>query len=490
MKNSKRFQINLPGELLQANIFKPDGRKYRNYVFIRFKQIDGGKTQLRQTIKKIAQKYLTSQSQQELDTINYKKSIRDGGNYKSASIINIGFTYPGMEQLLNSAALRNLTIDRSFRNGMRQSQARLQDYGDSWQDHKTERGSNVDCDWFYSESGTNEAGESGQPSGCPGDEKIDLHLRRVDMFISIASSDDEICVKKTTEIRDALSKSPGIGFLFTQAGVRLRNAATNKAESPLSFQEGFSDISDKDSLARRLLVKERWHLYSSGAPTYGTYLAFRKLEIHQDEWKKRVESLVGQLKPTVTTKKDESLESYAKALLMGRFENGTPLAISKEPLGHEYWTSEGKDLPFNYRDDPAGARCPLGAHVRAMNPQGSEKNDLEIVRRGISYQEENTAGLLFVSLQKSIDDQFEPLFDRMAAPFHVDAIAYRSNPNDPNLKIPAISPEPQLQIPTGTGKEISLKPFILPGGENLTTFRGGDYFYLPSVAFLCTFSVY
>ena len=48
---------------------------------------------------------------------------------------------------------------------------------------------------------------------------------------------------------------------------------------------------------------------------------------------------------------------------------------------------------FDYSDDPDGLRCPVGAHVRRMNPRkslpfdGKLVNRHRIMRRGITYGE-------------------------------------------------------------------------------------------------------
>ncbi len=77
------------------------------------------------------------------------------------------------------------------------------------------------------------------------------------------------------------------------------------------------------------------------------------------------------------------------AKLVGRWQDGTPLVLWPEsPPG-----PDGPDLvaaDFDFSDDPLGARCPLGAHIRRANPRdmlASPKMTTRhrIVRRAMPY---------------------------------------------------------------------------------------------------------
>jgi deferrochelatase/peroxidase EfeB len=41
---------------------------------------------------------------------------------------------------------------------------------------------------------------------------------------------------------------------------------------------------------------------------------------------------------------------------------------------------------FSFATDPTGARCPLSAHIRAVNPRGTEERWRQIARRGMPYR--------------------------------------------------------------------------------------------------------
>jgi deferrochelatase/peroxidase EfeB len=89
------------------------------------------------------------------------------------------------------------------------------------------------------------------------------------------------------------------------------------------------------------------------------------------------------------------------AKLVGRWRNGVPLVLSPdsgEPL------PEGRLDAFDYviqpgepgYDDAEGRRCPIGAHIRRMNPRGAlvagVPHSRRIVRRGMPYGPELKEG--------------------------------------------------------------------------------------------------
>lgn len=177
---------------------------------------------------------------------------------------------------------------------------------------------------------------------------------------------------------------------------------------------------------------------------------------------------------------DDELYSYAEALYMGRFKNGTPLALSNKALPRSKWRIENQDLPFGYKNDATGLICPMGAHVRSMNPFGSGQNSVAIIRRGMLFSEDSfkgkspRRGLLFVSYQKSLVNGFEILFDRMALPNNVDPIAYRPDSVKGEDGYFKASPIP----------EVVFQADFPAGGNKLTAFRGGEYFFMPSLSFI------
>lgn len=111
-------------------------------------------------------------------------------------------------------------------------------------------------------------------------------------------------------------------------------------------------------------------------------------------------------------------QELAAAKLMGRFRDGTPLALASTP---------GAAVPvddFGYADDPRGLKCPLTAHVRIVNPRDQPLSAIaaidgvpRVLRRGMPYGPElaGTAddgvdrGILGIFICSNIQRQFYTL---------------------------------------------------------------------------------
>jgi len=449
--------------LLQANIFKPDGRNYRRYLFVRLNE-KAHYYNVETFIEEISRKYLSSQLDQERSTLKYKKAKRENKSCKDPGIVNIGLSIHGFNKLNAERFSGEHPGDRSFRNGMRDSENRLHDYN-SWR----RKGRNsVDGGYF------NDLNPASGKKRFPA----------IDLVIMIGHTTKKGCKRKSKKIQALLkeNKPDIVASYFKEDGFQLRNEKTGIATSPLGFQEGFSNKVSAQTIRERMLVHEDWAVFkdenNNVIPTYGSYMAFRKIEVREHVFETLIDKLVDRLREKEPDKDEQSLRAYAKALYMGRFQNGTPVVINDEELEPALWSSSGQDLPFDYKKDPSGLRCPFGAHVRRMNPIGSGEKRLVILRRGMLFRDKNSkrSGLLFVSFQGSIDRQFEPLFDRMAAPRHPDAIAYR-----PEVNSSRFFTEFEIAERYDRGK---IMGNIKAGGRDLTTFRGGEYFFLPSVKYL------
>jgi Dyp-type peroxidase family len=148
---------------------------------------------------------------------------------------------------------------------------------------------------------------------------------------------------------------------------------------------------------------------------HGSYFVFRKLEQDVAGFKQAEDAL----QETFTTNPHN--DDLAGAMIVGRFENGVPTTLWKTPPPLKPVTNN-----FNYGQDAAGESCPFQGHIRKTNPRGSSPGGLDfdravqMARRGITYgarlqdpttkelldQPNDGVGLLFMSYQKSIKDQF------------------------------------------------------------------------------------
>ena len=257
---------------------------------------------------------------------------------------------------------------------------------------------------------------------------------------------------------------------------------------PLFFIEDIEDeidgVTEWDPFAplSLALVKDP----NGGENSFGSYLVYRKLEQRVRTFKAR-ERKAESNPPSVSDELGLVNRDRQRvgAMVVGRFENGTPLAISK--------TDNLRSAPnnFNYEDDPDGTKCPLFAHIRKVNPRTEASKNHRIVRRGIPYADvllpmspgdklfnnnlnkmtENGVGLLFMCFQASIENQFE----------HIQRLI-----NDPN------EPTSGAGIDGLVGQGDHTHAWPLAWGEDKTKaasfgsfvkLKGGEYFFAPCISF-------
>jgi Dyp-type peroxidase family len=169
------------------------------------------------------------------------------------------------------------------------------------------------------------------------------------------------------------------------------------------------------------------------------------------------------------------------ARMVGRWPGGAPLVLS--PQRDDPALARADD--FDYFDlDPHGERCPLGAHIRRVNPRdsldpkpGSAKSlavsrHHRILRRARPYGGPGTErGLLFVGLNANLARQFEFVQQTWVC-----------NPNFNGLyddADPLIAPhEPRGATFTVQGPPLRRRYLGLP---RFVTVRGGGYFLLPGL---------
>jgi len=250
----------------------------------------------------------------------------------------------------------------------------------------------------------------------------------------------------------------------------------------------------------------------------GTYLVMRQLE--QDVrgfWQFLYEQAGGNLA--------EAAQLGTK--MVGRTRAGDPLVpIQTGPIAG---TDPGtvKQNQFTYEADPAGTRCPFGAHIRRTNPRNSDfperrpsvlrrlitilgfgpkgfYDDLtssvrfhRILRRGREYGSEltpeaalqpaadnSTRGLHFICLNANISRQFEFLQSAWMAKTKFSGLTEESDPLLGNREsIPGCPVTGNFTIP-GDGT-LRRRVHDLP---QFVTVRGGAYFFLPSLRALRYFA--
>jgi Dyp-type peroxidase family len=171
------------------------------------------------------------------------------------------------------------------------------------------------------------------------------------------------------------------------------------------------------------------------------------------------------------------------AKFVGRWPGGAPLALSPDSDRPELATAND----FGYADaDQAGYHCPLGAHIRRVNPRDfldgelrdvSVTNRHRLLRRGRKYRAvadspaEAEVGLHFIALNANLSRQFEfvqhswindPKFNGLYE--DIDAIVGARSDGASSFTVQA--------QPVRTRYE-KLPSFV--------TVRGGAYFFLPGL---------
>jgi len=250
----------------------------------------------------------------------------------------------------------------------------------------------------------------------------------------------------------------------------------------------------------------------------GTYLVMRQLE---QDVRRFWEFLYGQAGGNLA----EAARLGTK--MVGRTRAGDPLVpMQTEPsAGTDPRTV--KQNQFTYEADPAGTRCPFGAHIRRTNPRNCDfperrpdalkrlitilgfgrkgfYDDLissvrfhRILRRGREYGSElspeealqpsadkSTRGLHFICLTANIARQFEFLQSAWIANTKFSGTTGESDPLLGNREsIPGCPVTGNFTIP-GDG---TLRRRV-PGLPQFVTVRGGAYFFLPSLRALRYFA--
>lgn len=145
----------------------------------------------------------------------------------------------------------------------------------------------------------------------------------------------------------------------------------------------------------------------------GTYLVVRKLQ-------QRVAALNQYLHASASSADEEELLA---AKVMGRWRSGAPLVLTPDHDDPALGADPLRNNDFGYRaeGDERGFSCPLGSHVRRMNPRDGEifgsPRSHRLVRREASYgaplpegvlQDDGVdRGMIFACVNTSLRRQFE-----------------------------------------------------------------------------------
>jgi Dyp-type peroxidase family len=318
--------------------------------------------------------------------------------------------------------------------------------------------------------------------------------RQIDAMILLADDDEGFLLRQARAVfEDVLAVAD---VLAIEHGCVLRNNADESVEhfgyvdgrsQPLFLQTDIESESKKvgidkwDPAAPLGLVLVPDPNVGKAEDCFGSYFVFRKLEQNVRRFKEEEEELAGALDLT------EDQEERAGALIVGRFEDGTPVTL-------EETEKEAKPVPnnFNYDDDRDASKCPFHAHIRKVNPRGDTGNIEEermhrIARRGITYGQrkptledrpEDGVGLLFMCFQSSLANQFGFLQKIYA---NLPTFVRADTGLDPVIGQREMDTRPiEQHWPREWGKA-GVKRFPFGG---FVTLKGGEFFFAPSIPFL------
>ena len=210
----------------------------------------------------------------------------------------------------------------------------------------------------------------------------------------------------------------------------------------------------------------------------GTYVVFRKL--HQD-----VAAFRRYLRAQAATPEDEELLA---AKLVGRWRSGAPLSLCPHRDDPALGADATRNNDFLYHDDDAkGLKCPIGSHIRRMNPRDAvvtgEVRLHRMIRRGTNYgplmpegvleDDGEDRGLCFVFVGASLTRQFE----FVQAQWMNDGRAFGA----PAEKDPLVGPNDGTGVFTIPTSPIRRR---LQGLPRFVTTRGGEYCFAPSLSAL------
>ncbi|MBO0765851.1 MAG: Dyp-type peroxidase, partial [Hyphomicrobiaceae bacterium] len=210
--------------------------------------------------------------------------------------------------------------------------------------------------------------------------------------------------------------------------------------------------------------------------TNGTYMVFRKL----------AQDVVGFHHYLKERARDEEHRQLLGAQMLGRWQNGAPLV--HHPRQPKWYGANERHLINDFRfhsEDPHGLKCPVGSHVRRVNPRDQQLRDVakrhRILRQSIPYGgplverpedwDGEERGLFFVCYQARIDAQFEFIQREWINGGEIFGQAGLDKCPITGANAGALTDA--FQVPGSPAALTHIPRFVIT--------RGGDYFFVPSL---------
>lgn len=170
------------------------------------------------------------------------------------------------------------------------------------------------------------------------------------------------------------------------------------------------------------------------------------------------------------------------AKLMGRWRSGAPLVLAPQQDDPQLAADPKRNNNFDYAQmDPRGLACPIGAHIRRVNPRDTVNNMLRrrLIRRGLPY-----GPLLPDEAPDDRVDRGLALFLGCASLSRQFEFVQKNWLNDPKFQGLDHDKDPFAGDHDGTyNMTIQRRPIkkTLHGLPQFTTVKGGAYFFLPGL---------
>ncbi len=216
---------------------------------------------------------------------------------------------------------------------------------------------------------------------------------------------------------------------------------------------------------------------------------------------KKVETDVVGFEGFLQSNKDKIDPELLAAKMCGRWRNGVPLALSPDTDSPAGGISPEQLNNFGYVDadgsgDPKGIHCPVGAHIRRVNPRGQpvqgqglpggSNNSHRLIRRGLPYgpaydpkepYDGIERGMLFLFINSNIENQYEFVLRQWANDSEF-AGAVRLHPESKDPLIGTQKPaEGIFVMPQANGGP----PIEVTGLSTFITTKAAAYVFLPSI---------
>lgn len=462
---AETLNVELLLQNLQANILKSHGKNHVWCIFIKW--LDGA--QSRAWISQVLAPRVTSELQQREMARTWKTRARSAAAEEDALTTCFFLTYTGCTKI--GLSKDDIPKDFRFKYGMKSYNVRRD---------------------------LNDPAVSSWEEG---------YQQPIDAMVLIANNSEENLTVAFNELFASLNgDSQPIGeIILIEKGKRLFYG--DHAIEPFGYRDGINQPQlwhENGQLnfqnARKIaLVPEK-----EAETQYGSFLVFRKLEQDVVGFNQEIIKLANHLQIS---------RELAEAQVMGRFKDGTPLALfsTAGKTGKNLTDTERLHLKKfdlfdpdpsenvnegyqgDYQNDPNGLKCPLHAHIRKSNPRTDkdinhvpypmgvgEAIKTRIVRRGIPYDHPGKGvGLYFMSYQNDVYNQFERI--------------QRDWANKLSFPVQSVGLDPlagQAKDDT-TGMQRWNKGWNVPETEvvsfnmnKVVHFKGGEYFYAPSIPFL------